>query len=149
MSTLYFVRLSPHAYAPERGSALAAGFDLRAPREVLIPPHSRMLIFTDLQLVIPEGCYGRIAPRSGLALHHSLDIAAGVIDRDYRGNVGVVLVNNGVLPYFVKAGDRIAQLICEKIHYPCLTELTSLAALGLADDPTERGAQGFGSTGLN
>ena len=87
------------------------------------------------------GCYGRIAPRSGLAHKNFIDVGAGVIDSDYRGNVGVILFNFGEQDFEVKKGDRIAQLICEKIEYPDLIEEEELAE-------SERGDGGFGSTGV-
>ncbi|XP_075210735.1 deoxyuridine triphosphatase isoform X2 [Lycorma delicatula] len=88
-----------------------------------IPAHGKVLIKTDLQIELPVGCYGRVAPRSGLSWKHHLDIAAGVIDEDYRGNVGVVVFNHADEAYSVKRGDRIAQLICEKIFYPEVEEV--------------------------
>lgn len=75
---------------------------------------------------MPHGCYGRVAPRSGLAANHHIDIGAGVVDQDYRGNVGVVMFNHGAVPFVVKKGDRIAQLICEKIVYPEVEEVEVL-----------------------
>ena len=83
-----------------------------------------------------------IAPRSGLAAKHFIDVGAGVIDEDYRGNVGVVLFNFGKEKFEVKKGDQIAQLICERIFYPETEEVQIL-------DGTERGSGGFGSTGSN
>lgn len=88
----------------------------------------------------PEGTYGRIAPRSGLAWKHSIDVGAGVIDADYRGNVGVILFNFSDKDFEVKKGDRIAQLILEKISYCDIVETSDL-------DDTSRGEGGFGSTG--
>eukprot|EP00063_Salmo_salar_P008129 XP_013982964.1 PREDICTED: deoxyuridine 5'-triphosphate nucleotidohydrolase-like [Salmo salar] len=82
------------------------------------------------------------APRSGLAAKHFIDVGAGVVDEDYRGNVGVVLFNFSKETFEVKKGDRVAQLVCERICYPDLQELKTL-------DETERGAGGFGSTGSN
>ncbi|VDP23148.1 unnamed protein product [Schistosoma margrebowiei] len=90
---------------------------------------------------LPEGCYGRVAPRSGLALKHGIDVGAGVIDRDYRGNLGVVLFNFGEQNFEIKKGDRVAQLICERIFCPELIECESLAE-------TDRGSNGYGSTGV-
>jgi len=90
---------------------------------------------------IPEGCYGRIAPRSGLASKNFIDVGAGVIDCDYRGNVGVLLFNFSEEQFIVNKGDRIAQLICEKIEYPELEQVDEL-------DITERNTAGFGSTGI-
>lgn len=94
-----------------------------------------------MALEIPESCYGRIAARSGLALNHFITVGAGVIDRDYTGNVCVLLFNHSDSDFVVKKGDRIAQLICEVILYPQLVELKSLSK-------TLRGDQGFGSSGL-
>lgn len=99
------------------------------------------LVKTDLQILIPDGCYGRIAPRSGLAVKNFIDVGAGVVDSDYRGNVGVVLFNFGDEDFQIRRGDRVAQLICEKIEYPELEEEKE----NLSN--TERGANGFGSTG--
>lgn len=90
--------------------------------------------------LISSGCYGRIAPRSGLAWKNHIDVGAGVIDEDYRGNIGVVLFNHSNEDFKVIKGDRIAQLICQRIEYPVLQEVTNL-------DNTSRGAGGFGSTG--
>lgn len=83
-----------------------------------------------------------MAPRSGLALKKGIDIGAGVIDEDYRGEVGAILFNLNSEPFEVRKGDRIAQFICEHIVYPELEEVDEL-------DNTERGAGGFGSTGSN
>lgn len=89
---------------------------------------------------VPSGTYGRVAPRSGLAAKHMIDVGAGVVDEDYTGNVGVVLFNLGGEDFAVKAGDRVAQLVCEKIEHPELEEVERL-------EETERGEGGFGSTG--
>ncbi|CDW53580.1 Deoxyuridine triphosphatase [Trichuris trichiura] len=134
-------KLSEYATTPTRGSSRAAGFDLYSAYEYEILPGGNCVCMTDIQVAIPEGCYGRIAPRSGLAVKHSIDVGAGVIDEDYRGNVGVVLFNFGKDKFRVQRGDRIAQLICEKIAYPDLIVEKLL-------DATDRGANGFGSTGL-
>ncbi|XP_008068153.2 deoxyuridine 5'-triphosphate nucleotidohydrolase, mitochondrial isoform X1 [Carlito syrichta] len=139
---LRFARLSEHASAPTRGSARAAGYDLYSAYDYTIPPMEKALVKTDIQIALPSGCYGRVAPRSGLAAKHFIDVGAGVIDEDYRGNVGVVLFNFGKEEFEVKKGDRIAQLICERIFYPEIEEVQVL-------DDTERGAGGFGSTGKN
>lgn len=138
---LAYQKLSEFASSPTRASVLAAGFDLSSAHDLLIQPGDRALCKTDLQLGIPEGCYGRIAPRSGLALKYGIDVGAGVIDRDYRGNVGVILFNLGKEPFQIKRGDRIAQLICEQVLDVEVIEDPSLL------DNTERGEGGFGSTG--
>ncbi|NXJ73445.1 DUT protein, partial [Trogon melanurus] len=139
---LRFTRLSENASAPSRGSARAAGYDLYSAYDCVIPPMEKAVVKTDIQIALPSGCYGRVAPRSGLAAKHFIDVGAGVIDEDYRGNVGVVLFNFSKENFEVKKGDRIAQLICERICYPELEEVQAL-------DDTERGEGGFGSTGTN
>lgn len=107
-----------------------------------IPAHGKQVAMTDIQIELPKGCYGRVAPRSGLAAKNFIDVGAGVIDEDYRGNVGVVLFNHADVTFEVKKGDRIAQLICEQIFYPQIVEMQELCE-------TSRGAGGFGSTGTN
>ncbi|ADY76800.1 PP136 [Orf virus] len=89
--TLQVVRLSQNATIPARGSPGAAGLDLCSAYDCVIPSHCSCVVFTDLLIKLPPGCYGRIAPRSGLAVKHFIDVGAGVIDKNYRGNVGVVL----------------------------------------------------------
>jgi len=139
---LRFAKLTPNATAPTRGSKFAAGYDLYSAYDYTIPATGKAIAMTDIQIQLPVGCYGRVAPRSGLAAKHHIDIGAGVIDIDYRGNVGVVMFNHSQQAFEVKKGDRIAQLICEQILYPELEEAKSL-------DETERGEGGFGSTGKN
>lgn len=111
---LQFVKLTKDAHTPIRGSPKAAGLDLYSARDATVSARGKALVFTDLQVQLPDGCYGRIAPRSGLALKHHIDICGGVIDQDYRGNVGVIIYNHSNTPFTVSRGDRIAQLICEK-----------------------------------
>lgn len=138
--TLGFLKLSDNAFAPTKGSPLAAGFDLKSAYDIIIPKLGKNLVKTDLALKLPENCYGRIAPRSGLALNSFIDVGAGVIDRDYTGNIMVLLFNHSNDDFIVKRGDKIAQLICEVILYPKLIEITNLEA-------TNRGDSGFGSSG--
>ena len=107
-----------------------------------MPKHSgRALIHTEIAIAVPEGYYGRIAPRSGLALQCGIDVGGGVIDADYRGEVGVILFNHSDEDYHVKQGDRIAQLILEKIICPAIEQVDQL-------DETQRQTGGFGSTGI-
>jgi len=137
---LKFAKLSEHARAPTRGSVDAAGYDLYAAEDKIIESGKRACVKTDIQIEVPSGTYGRVAPRSGLAAKHGIDVGAGVIDKDYRGNVMVLLFNFGDASFDVKRGDRIAQLVLEKI---CMAELEELRSL----DETDRGEGGFGSTG--
>ncbi|MBZ3879774.1 Deoxyuridine 5'-triphosphate nucleotidohydrolase, mitochondrial [Sciurus carolinensis] len=125
-----------------QGSKWAAGYDLYSAYDYIVPPMEKALVKSDIEIVLPSGCYGRIAPRSGLAAKHFIDVGAGVIDEDYRGNVGVVLFNFGKEKFEVKKGDRIAQLICEWIFYPDIEEVQGL-------NDTERGSGDFVSTGQN
>ncbi|CAM9558976.1 unnamed protein product, partial [Choristocarpus tenellus] len=133
-------KLSDNAYLPVRGTAHAAGFDLASAYEVIIPARSQALVKTDLSIAIPPNTYARIAPRSGLALKKMIDVGAGVVDYDYRGPVGVVLFNHGPEDFKVNPGDRIAQLILERICMAAVQECDTLP-------DSERGAGGFGSTG--
>jgi dUTP pyrophosphatase len=131
------------AKCPSKGSAFSAGYDLYSIVEDEILPQERKLIPTGIILEIPEGYYGRIAPRSGLALKHGVDVFAGVIDSDYRGEVGVVLYNSDKTNTFsIKKGDRIAQIIFERcFSFPLEIEERELAS-------TNRSSGGFGSTGI-
>lgn len=138
---LSYKKLSENAFPPTRGSKHAVGYDLCAAEYKIINAHGKALIPTDLSFVIPLDHYGRIAPRSGMSWKNHTDIGAGVIDPDYRGNVKVVLFNHSDNPLEVKPGDRIAQLILEKVSVLPLEEITQL-------ESTERGENGFGSTGI-
>lgn len=134
--------LSVNGVIPIRATKSSTGFDLFSAEDKLVKANDKNIIFTDICIEVPEGCYGRIAPRSGLAVKFHLDIGAGVIDRDYRGNVGVVIFNHSSQDYQVKKHDRIAQLILEKIETP------SIEIVDKFDQETERNDNGFGSTGL-
>lgn len=138
--SLQFVKLSSRAVSPRRYSEGAAGLDLSSAQECIVPAGGNCLCDTDLQIALPPGCYGRIAPRSGLASKYGIDVGAGVIDRDYRGHIKVLLFNFGKQDYRVNIGDRIAQLICEKIVTPPVREVPLL-------NSTIRGDRGFGSSG--
>jgi dUTP pyrophosphatase len=139
MSTLKVLKLSDNAFTPTKGSAEAAGYDLFAASDFVVVARGKCIVPTDLSILVPEGTYGRIAPRSGLAVNNFVHVGAGVIDRDYRGNIGVVLFNHADNEFSAKKGDIIAQLICEKIEYPKLEEVYSL-------EVTTRRDGGFGST---
>ncbi|KAI8377743.1 dUTPase-like protein [Radiomyces spectabilis] len=138
--SLLVKRLSEKAKLPTRGSPASAGYDLYSAEDKVIPAQGKAVIATDLSVAVPEGCYGRVAPRSGLASKHFIDTGAGVIDADYRGPLGVLLFNFSKEDYTVAQGDRIAQLVLERIYTPEVVEVQDL-------DTTTRGAGGFGSTG--
>jgi len=139
-SSLRIKRLSEKARLPKRGSALAAGYDLYSAEKKIVPAKSKALVDTQLSIAVPEGTYGRVAPRSGLASKFMIDTGAGVIDADYRGVVFVLLFNFSDKDFIIEEGDRIAQLIIEKIETPAICEVDDL-------DATDRGGNGFGSTG--
>jgi dUTP pyrophosphatase len=127
---------------PRYESAGAAGLDLRADEAFTLAPGERRLVPTGLAVELPAGHEGQVRPRSGLALKHGVGMvnAPGTIDSDYRGEVGVLLVNHGQAPVAFARGDRIAQLVIAPV---------TRAELVVADELTQsdRGAGGFGSTG--
>ena len=118
MSLLRFVKLSIHAHTPTRESPKAAGLDLYSASSTTVPARGKELVLTDLQIQLPDG-YGRIAPRSGLALNHHVHVGGGVIDRDYRGNVGVLIYNHSDTPFIITQGDLSHSLYVKNIlsHY--------------------------------
>lgn len=133
---------------PAPASPGSAGLDLRAAlpediEEVVLQPGARALIPTGLVLEIPPGCEGQVRPRSGLALRHGIGVlnSPGTIDSDYRGEVGVILINLGDSPFPVRRGDRIAQLVFARVEPVEWEESDTLAE-------TRRGEGGFGSTGV-
>lgn len=133
----------PNAQIPRRAESGAAGFDLCSVETVTIEPNAQAMIDTGIVIECPQDCYARIAPRSGLAAKFSIDVLAGVVDSSYRNTIRVILYNHGKLQFKVNAGDRIAQMIFEKIYTPDLIEVGT--AQELAD--SSRGLGGFGSTG--
>jgi dUTP pyrophosphatase len=137
---LQWKSLSRYAVSPAKGSRGAAGHDLCSAHQYVVPSHGQVTVMTDLAMRVPEGTYGRIASRSGLT-RKQIEASAGVIDRDYTGNLGIVLFNHSPKDFEIKRGDRVAQLICEKIESPTLEEVDEL-------EDTERGESGFGSTGM-
>ncbi|HEV7843124.1 MAG TPA: dUTP diphosphatase [Pyrinomonadaceae bacterium] len=134
------MKLHAAARLPTRGSQFAAGLDLYSIETVIIPAHGRTAVRTGLSVAIPHGFYGRVAPRSGLAVRHGLDVLAGVIDSDYRGEIMCALVNHGEEPFEIAEGMRVAQLVVEAIATPEPVWSADLSE-------TERGGGGFGSTG--
>lgn len=140
LNTLRFKQLDRRAVLPKRGSASAAGLDVCSIEDLAIEARQRVMAKTGLAVAIPQGFYGRVAPRSGLAAKNGLDVLAGVIDSDYRGEVCCLLYNTGDETINLPAGSKICQLIVEQIITPEAEWATDL-------DETARGAGGFGSTG--
>lgn len=129
------------AQIPKRGSNLSAGSDLYSVLDYIIEPKTRCLISTGLKMQFPHNVYGRIAPRSGLALKNGIDVMAGVIDPDYTGEIKVLLYNSSDVKFEVQKGDRIAQIIFEQFKYPNYNEVSEITE-------TDRSCGGFGSTGV-
>ena len=142
---IIFKKLYKDVLIPKKGSALAAGYDLfcYSDKDIIIEPLGKARIPTGLSVELPHNTYGRVAPRSGLTWNKFLDVGAGVIDEDYRGQIFVILFNFSKENVTIKNGDKIAQLIVERIMptepviYEPEQELSE----------TKRGGSGFGSTG--
>ena len=139
-SMIQVKRMSDAAIVPRKGTVGSAGYDLYASAECVVPAKGKSIVKTDIAMAIPYGYYGRVAPRSSMAVKHT-DIGAGVIDSDYRGEIGVVLFNHAETDLVIKVHDRIAQLIIEKLGMGDLVEVSEL-------DDTSRGVGGYGSTGV-
>ena len=139
-----FMPTHPGAQAPHRAHESDAGADLHAAVEepVTIEPGQRRLIPTGIAVAIPEGYVGLIHPRSGLAARHGITVlnTPGTVDADYRGEIKVCLINHGKSPRTINPGDRIAQLLVQKVELPEFVEVEHL-------NTTTRGDGGFGSTG--
>lgn len=150
MSVSIPLKILPHGEGlelPNKATQGAAGFDLRAavPAEtgLRIEPGHRVLVPTGLSLAIPAGYEGQVRPRSGLALRFGVTVlnSPGTIDCDYRGEVGVILINHGAAPFMVERGDRIAQIVIAKVAECVFEAVEDLTG-------SDRGADGFGSTGV-
>lgn len=139
-----FKRLTKTAMTPTRGSAFAAGYDLYADtdREIVVEPGDTVEFYTGLALEIPDGYCGKIYSRSGLSTRYGLRLAncVGVVDSDYRGNVGIPMHNDSDTPVTVMPHERLAQIVIEECPDVIFYETDELTQ-------TERGGNGFGSTG--
>lgn len=139
--------LTAGALLPRRADQGAVGYDLHADLSGFqggvsrVQPHTGMMVPTGIALALPPNVYGRIAPRSGLAAKHGIDVLAGVVDPSYRGEVKIILHNHGGFYFPIKHGDRVAQLLLERVETPDVLEVDAL-------DDTERGSAGFGSSGI-
>ena len=148
MSTVRFLRLPPAEglALPAYETAGSAGMDLRAAvaedAPLTLEPGQRALIPTGLKMALEPGFEAQVRPRSGLALKHGVTClnTPGTIDADYRGEVGVILINLGQAPFVIQRGERIAQMVIARVEQAAPVEVDSL-------DDTARGAGGFGSTG--
>jgi len=140
MDIIEIKKLSDNAILPSKANDGDAGWDLYASESLEILPSSRELVGTSISMIIPLGSVGLIWPRSGLAVKEGIDVFAGVIDSGYRGEIKVCLYNSGGLTTEIKEGDRIAQLLIQKINNVTFKESNTLSN-------TSRGRGGFGSSG--
>jgi len=136
------IKMAAKATLPSRGSRFSAGHDLYALENILILAQGQKLVGTGIAIGIQQGTYARITPRSGLAYKKSIGIGGGVIDANYTGEVKVIIINHGKKSYQVQEGDRIAQMIIEKINTSDMMEVDNLQI-------TDRGNKGFGSIDLS
>ena len=141
--TVKVLRTDPAAQLPAYAHPGDAGMDVRSIEEVTLSPGARALIHTGLVLMLPPNAEAQVRPRSGLALKHGVTVlnTPGTIDAGYRGEVGVILINLGTEPFVVEKGMKIAQLVVSPVAQAEVVEVTSV-------DETDRGAGGFGSTGV-
>lgn len=136
--------LSKGVVLPKRATEGASGYDLRANIEnpIILQPLERRLIPTGVRIAMPNGYEAQVRPRSGLALKHGITVlnTPGTVDADYRGDIGVILVNLSNMPFTVAPQERIAQLVFQRVETPEIYELSELPE-------TDRGSGGYGSTG--
>lgn len=140
---LHVKRLTPTATLPVRATENASCFDICADMDGVIPPGERTLVKTGLAVAVPPGFEVQVRSRSGLALKQGIAVlnAPGTVDADYRGEVGVILMNHGREPFTFKRGDRVAQMGVYRV------EMCAAVAVEMLE-PTVRGAGGFGHTGV-
>jgi len=141
-TSLQIMKLWDKAIIRTKGSRFAAGHDIYALTDSMVPAKGQTIVETGIPIGLPEGTYGRLAARSGMASKMGLAVGGGVIDADYTGEVKVILRNHGEADFVFKAADRIAQLIVEKVANTDAMEVDDLGV-------TERGNMGFGSSDLN
>jgi len=149
MTTFQFAKVLHNAIIPQRNNSTDAGLDLHAciDEPIVIMPNERKIIETGIAVSMPSDCYARIAPRSGLAAKNGIDVLAGVVDCGYTNSLKVILYNNDKKEFKVSHGDRIAQLIFEKIYIPQDVKEVSYESLKESVN-TSRGLNGFGSSGV-
>ena len=143
MIELPLKRLDPSIALPSYAREDDAGLDLRAAHDAALEPGGRALVGTGLAVAIPAGFAGFVLPRSGLALSHGVTVlnAPGLVDAGYRGELKVLLINHGAAPVAIRRGDRIAQLVIQRVERAAPIEVVELPE-------SQRGAGGFGSTGV-
>lgn len=141
MIKVKILRTSPEAIIPKYATEQDAGCDLCSIEDLVLKQGERISVKTGIKMEIPIGYYGRVAPRSGLAFRNGIDTLAGVIDAGYRGEICVIIINHGQEEFKINKGDRIAQMIFEKIDQANFEEVESL-------NISDRNENGFGSSGI-
>lgn len=141
--TLRFKKIHPDATLPSYAHASDAGMDVRSVEDVTVPAMGRVLVHTGLVMLLPPMYEAQVRPRSGLALKYGITVlnTPGTIDSGYRGEVGVILANFGDSDFQVKKGDKVAQIVVAPVVQ---AEIEAASEI----DETDRGAGGFGSTGV-
>ena len=141
--TLRFKKVHPDAVLPSYAHPSDAGMDVRSVEDLVLAPGRRALVHTGLVMLLPPGYEAQVRPRSGLALKSGVTVlnTPGTIDSGYRGEVGVILINLGDSEFQVRKGDKVAQLVIAPVTQPEIAEADAV-------DETDRGAGGFGSTGV-
>ena len=136
-------KIDPAAQLPSYAHPGDAGMDVRSVEDITIPPGGRALVRTGLVMQLPPDAEAQVRPRSGLALKHGVTVlnSPGTIDSGYRGEVGVILANFGDAPFAVEKGMKVAQIVVTRVEQAEIEEVQET-------DGTDRGAGGFGSTGL-
>lgn len=133
------IMLDDGAYMPSRGHSTDAGLDLRTPKAVTVPAYGSAIVDTGVHVALPHGCAGLLVSKSGLNVRHDIT-STGLIDEGYTGSIVVKLYNHGGGDYQLEAGDKITQLVVIQVIRESLEQVSAF-------DATERGGNGFGSTG--
>jgi dUTP pyrophosphatase len=146
-----FILKSRKAAIPQRGTVFSAGYDLKSVQTCIIPAKSHKSIKTDIQVILPKNTCGRIASRSGLSFTNGIEVGAGTIDEDYRGELLVNLHNHSNVDFCVEENQRIAQFIVHKIAYldTLVEDVNGSVTTNNTCIRPIRGLGGFGSTGIN
>ena len=142
MISIKYKRIHPDAKIPSYAHEGDAGMDLYSVEDYVLKPGEKIIVKTGIAIEMPEGYFGSIRDRSGLAARYAIHVLAGVIDCHYRGEIGVVIINLGKEEFSISKGDRIAQVLIQTVEHVNILEVNELSE-------TSRGKDGFGSTGIN
>ena len=142
MISIKYKRIHPDAKIPSYAHEGDAGMDLYSVEDYVLKPGEKIIVKTGIATEMPEGYFGSIRDRSGLAARYAIHVLAGVIDCNYRGEIGVVIINLGKEEFSISKGDRIAQVLIQTVEHVNILEVNELSE-------TSRGKDGFGSTGIN